>query len=331
MKSYAFQSILKDEFNAFLDLRGSQGLKNQNRYIWEYLDKYLADTHVNKKTLTPDIIENWISSDCIGLKAISVNGFIVAYNVFAKYLISIGIAAYIYPYPLSMRESKYTPYIFTESEIALLFHIADNGMSSNDKLSKIQFPMLLRILYGCGMRLGEALALQLRDVDFDAGTLLVRNGKGDKERLVPMDDSLTSVLKLYCLVMLSKKSDKTYLFESNYKDGRRNCVGYHRSQSWARHNFERILKQADISVITERNERGICPHCLRHTFVDHSLAKRAAGGEGSHCAMPLISLYLGHEDLTETQNYTHLTTSECTMILNKSAEKCMGLFPEVPE
>lgn len=45
MKSYIFQSILKDEFNAFLDLRHSQGFKDHNRYIWEYIDRYLTDSH----------------------------------------------------------------------------------------------------------------------------------------------------------------------------------------------------------------------------------------------------------------------------------------------
>ena len=331
MKSYIFQSILKDEFNAFLNLRFSQGIKDQNRYIWEHLDRYLMNSHANGKAMTPEKIEGWISSACTGLKDKSVDGYIAAYNAFAKYLVSVGIMAYIYPHALSMRQSKYTPYVLSEGEMAVLFSIADSGKSSNDRLSKTQFPMLLRILYGCGLRLGEALALQLRDIDLDAGALLIRNGKGNKDRLVPMDASLTEVLKLYHVALLSGKPLEAYLFESNYKDGKRNCVGHHRSQSWARHNFSRILEQAGIFALTRRNERGICPHCLRHTFVDHSLAKQNANDESSYRTLPLISLYLGHEDLTETQDYTHLTTSECATILNTTALKYGGLFPEVPE
>lgn len=331
MKSYIFQSILKDEFNDFLSLRRSQGIKDSNRYIWEYLDRYLLDSHANEKAMTPEKVEGWISSACTGLKNKSVDGFITAYNAFAKYLISVGITAYIYPHALSMRRSKYIPYVFSDNEMARLFSIADSGRSSNDRLSKIQFPMLLRLLYGCGLRLGEALALQLQDINFENGTLLIRNGKGNKDRLVPMDASLTEVLKLYHVALLSGRPGEAYLFESNYKDGKRNCVGHHRSQSWARRNFARILEQAEISVLKEKNERGVCPHCLRHTFVDHSLAKQTANGVSSYRALPLISLYLGHEDLTETQDYTHLTNNECKMILKKTAEKYDGLFPEVPE
>ena len=184
MKSYVFRSILKDEFNAFLDLRHSQGLKDHNRYIWEYIDRYLTDSHVSEKSVTPERVEGWISSDCADLKDKSVDGFIAAYNVFAKYLISVGIPAYIYPHALSMRRNKYVPYIFTNDEMATMFRIADSGGSSKDRLSRIQFPALLRILYGCGLRLGEALALRIRDVDFDIGVLLIRNGKGNKDRLV---------------------------------------------------------------------------------------------------------------------------------------------------
>lgn len=331
MKSYIFRSILKDEFNEFLNLRHSQGFKDQNRYIWEYLDRYLVNSHINEKAMTPERVEDWISSDCVGLKDKSVDGFITAYNVFAKYLISVGIPAYIYPHALSMRRSKYIPYIFTSDEMATIFGIADSGEYSKDRLSKIQFPVLLRILYGCGLRLSEALALQIKDVDFDAGILLIHNGKGSKDRVVAMDTSLTEVLKLYHTSVLSGKPKESYLFESNYADGRRNCVGYHRSQSWARGNFSRILEQAGISIVTERNERGICPHCLRHTFVDRSLAKQSENGVSSYCALPLISIYLGHEDLTETQDYTHLTAGECAAILKKTSEKYCGMFPEVPK
>lgn len=331
MKSYIFRSILKDEFNAFLDLRHSQGFKDHNRYIWEYIDRYLTDSHVSEKSVTPERVEDWISSDCAGLKDKSVDGFIAAYNVFAKYLISVGIPAYIYPHALSMRRSKYVPYVFTNDEMTTMFRIADSGGSSKDRLSRIQFPALLRILYGCGLRLGEALALRIRDVDFDIGVLLIRNGKGNKDRLVAMDTSLTEVLKLYQASVLSGKSKDAYLFESNYKDGRRNCAGHHRSPSWARHNFRRIVEQAGISIITEKNERGICPHCLRHTFVDHSLARQSENGVSNYCALPLISIYLGHEDLTETQDYAHLTASECTAILKKTSEKYSGMFPEVPK
>lgn len=331
MKSYIFRSILKDEFNAFLALRHSQGFKDQNRYIWEYMDRYLTNSNVSEKAMTPERVEDWISSACAGLKDKSVDGFITAYNVFAKYLISAGISAYIYPHTLSMRRSKYIPYVFTSDEMSTIFSIADSGGSSGDRLSKIQFPVLLRILYGCGLRLGEALALRIRDVDLDAGILLIRNGKGNKDRLVAMDASLTEVLKLYQASALSGKPQEAYLFESNYKDGRRNCVGHHRSQSWARHNFSRIMDQAGISAITERNERGICPHCLRHTFVDHSLSRQSENGVSSYCALPLISVYLGHEDLTETQDYTHLTATECTAILKKTSEKYGGMFPEVPK
>ena len=65
--------------------------------------------------------------------------------------------------------------------------------------------------------------------------------------------------------------------------------------------------------------------------MDHSLAKQNAHGISNYHAFPLISVYLGHEDLTETQDYVHLITNECNEIIKKTAEKYGSIFPEVPK
>ena len=74
MQAYIFESVLKDEFNAFFCLRRSQGIKDQNRFIWEYLDRYLVNSHTTEKAMTPEKVEDWISSSCTGLKDKSVDG-----------------------------------------------------------------------------------------------------------------------------------------------------------------------------------------------------------------------------------------------------------------
>lgn len=330
MKNYAYSSVLKEEFQNFLKFRQAQGFIDKNCYVWQKLDMYLADNAINEKIISSDIVENWISVCCKGLDNGSVESFISMYNAFAKYLNSIDIPAYIQPRPLNIRRN-YTPYIFSYEEIKRLFELADSGRSSKDKLSKVQFPIIMRMLYGCGLRLGEALVLKKSDVDLVEGTLFVRNGKGDKDRIVPMAPTLSTLVKQYFNATIKEKPDASYVFESNYRDGRRNCIGNHRSSSWATGNFSRLLMIAGISVPTKNHERGVCLHCLRHTFIQHSLKKHTDNGNTSYQALPMISIYVGHEDLTETQDYVHMTDCISEEIIDKTSNKYKNIFPEVPK
>ncbi len=329
MSITAYVSVLKEELRDFMKLRASQGFKDQNRYIWGTLDQYLVSIGATEKVLTPEIVECWLSVKCRGLSARSVNSYITHYNAFAKYLISIGIAAFLPERPLL--ENNYIPYVFSSKEIADIFRIADN-MKYKYKLTRIQFPMLLRILYGCGLRLGEAVTLRLSDVVFANGVLYIRYGKGSKDRLVPMDKTLTRTLKMYCDAMLSGKPSDAYLFESDYKDGRRDCIGHPRHTSWAQNNFQKVLKKAGIDrQKTSAHDRGVCLHCLRHTFAVNSFRKQDLAGIDIYSHAPFLSLYLGHYELVESQKYLHMTAENSGDIIALTTEYSKGMFPEVPQ
>jgi integrase len=329
MSATAYTSVLKNELHDFMKLRSSQGFKDQNRYIWGTLDQYLVSIGATKKVLTPEIVECWLSTKCSGLSARSVNSYITHYNAFAKYLISIGIIAFLPEHPLL--ESNYVPYVFSSKEIADIFRIVDN-MKYKCKLTQIQFPMLLRILYGCGLRLGEAVNLRLSDVVFANGILYIRCGKGNKDRLVPMDQTLTRILITYCDTILSGKPSDAYLFESDYKDGKRNCVGHPRHMSWAQKNFQRVLKGAGIDRQKQSaHDRGVCLHCLRHTFAVNSFRKQDLAGIDIYSHAPLLSLYLGHYELKESQKYLHMTAENLGDIIALTTEYSKGMFPEVPQ
>lgn len=81
----------------------------------------------------------------------------------------------------------HTPYIFTEDEIRRIFQIADSlEPCASVPLRHQVMPVLLRVLYGCGLRISEALELRVADVDLSNGLLHIRHGKNGRERLVPM-------------------------------------------------------------------------------------------------------------------------------------------------
>lgn len=329
MNPITYSSVLKCEMSDFIKLRSSQGFKDPNRYILKKFDEYLVSIEALVKEVTPKIVDDWLSVSCNGLSAHTVGGYITYYNEFARYLNSIGIAAFMPERPLI--DQNYVPYIFSEQEISDIFRIADNRKSKY-KLTRVQFPMLLRILYGCGLRLGEALSLRLSDVDFKVGVLQIWYGKGKKDRLVPMDKTLTNILKMYCDTVLAGKSGDSYLFESDYKDGKRNCIGHARYSTWAQRNFQYVLNEAGIeNPRHSAHERTICLHCLRHTFAVNSFRKQDLAGIDNYRHSPLLSVYLGHYELKESQKYLHMTDEIAGDIIAITSEYSCGLFPEVPQ
>ena len=75
------------------------------------------------------------------------------------------------------------PKVYNDDEVKLMIHSADNlkkGPVRTNKLIHLEMPVILRLLYGCGLRIGETLSLQVKDVDFDRGLLLLRQTKRKK-------------------------------------------------------------------------------------------------------------------------------------------------------
>jgi integrase/recombinase XerD len=145
---------------------------------------------------------------------------------------------------------------------------------------------LLELMYACGLRVSEAIGLELSDVDLEEGMLRAR-GKGSKERIVPVGRRAVGALELYLargrpvLVGIQVQSS---LFVN------------HRGGSLTRQGLYKIIQNyARTAGLAEQ----MTPHTLRHTFATHLLA----GG----CDLRSLQEMLGHADLATTQIYTHLS------------------------
>jgi len=93
---------------------------------------------------------------------------------------------------------SYTPHIFSERELGLILNIVESICASGISChSDLVFPLVFRILIGCGTRITETLRIQKKDVDIENGTLLLLNTKNGKERIIPMAASLTQRCQEY--------------------------------------------------------------------------------------------------------------------------------------
>lgn len=216
--AYIFQSSFASEFKSFLNMVGDAGQQTRGYEVtFKSLDIFLSENSGREKALTEEAIGSWL--DSMTCKPQSKNRQITHVRVFSRYLKALEIPAFE---PEYMREhSDFIPYTFSDEEFHAVINAADGFLGNrreSTRSSKV-FPMLIRVLYGCGLRLGEALALRWENVDLGAGILHIRRAKNDKERDVPMDPSLTELLKLYKKRQFSENLDSSYLFESDRTPG----------------------------------------------------------------------------------------------------------------
>lgn len=152
---------------------------------------------------------------------------------------------------------------------------------SNRAPTGIRNRALIAVMWRCGLRVGEALALEPRDVDLDNGTLRVRHGKGDQSRTVGLDASAAA--------LLARWIDRRKQLGHN---GRKKlfCTldGRELDQSYVRHLLRRLAAKAGI-------DRRMHPHALRHAYAAE-LAR-----EGT--PMNVLRDALGHSSLAVTDRY----------------------------
>lgn len=321
-----FKSSLANEMSAFLELRCMSVCKQTviaDKCALNTLDQYLIDCGFHGTELPQDLLEAWILT--LSGKSKTVKEKVGTIRNFIKYLNSLGNCSFL-PTPPKVK-SDYIPYIYSDEELLTIIHFADNltplrpNQCSPYLLLKI--PMVIRILYGCGTRLAETMALQRKDVDFKAGTIFLRKTKFSKERLIPVHESLINILERYCLTLGIMHKLEAYLFPSRAPSRH---LTERQMETW----FSEILKLANIDQRDKKSgERGACLHCFRHLFVLRSMQQLEAAGRPVDMNDLLLPTYLGHECLIDTDKYMRFSGVQVPESLDAFESFTAGLIPKV--
>lgn len=238
---------------------------------------------------------------------------------FALFLNNLGYDAYIPSCRAKIDRHLFVPYIFTSEQIRCIFTACDSIKPHPLSNQHLIFPAVYRVLYGCGLRISEALALKQKGVDLKQGIVTIRGSKFDKDRLIPMSPSLTRYLRAYTLKIHTFSTSEDYFFM------KRNRTAY--SSDTLNDNFHRILWKCGIS----HGGKGSGPrmHDLRHSFSVHSLNQMVQQGVDLYCALPILSTYLGHASVAATERYVRLSEEAYPGILDAVSRTCAYVFPEV--
>lgn len=295
----------------------------QDKRILTMLDRYLQENGFSGKALTGEVLEAWVPT--LTGKSKTVREKVRAVRNFSKYLGSIGHESFLLDSP--KEKSDYIPYIYSDEEIRIIFHYADNLQTkcpcANGVTYQLKVPMLVRILYGCGTRLGETVSLQRKDIDFKAGTIFLRNTKFSKERLIPVHESLLGILERYCIVLGIMSKPDGFLFPG--RDRNKHYTA-RQMEAW----FSEILRLADIDQRRDAaHERGACLHCFRHVFVLKSMQQLETAGRPVDMNDLLLPTYLGHECLIDTDRYMRFSGVQVPEALGAFEAYTAGLLPRI--
>ena len=207
-------------------------------------------------------------------------------------------------------ESLHIPFVLSQSQIRLLL------MASHP-----DWRLLFSLAYGCGLRLNESLNLRIKDLDFDKGLVFIRNGKGGKDRSLPLPSSLAEEMTLFMKL-------RRLVYEEDFKLGQAevdvpNAIGRKMPRLPTSWDFQYVFASSNLlkhpqsgkpmrwhhlESTVQKNFKTTCRkvglpemahfHTLRHSYATHLLEAGVSIRE--------IQVRLGHSNLETTMIYTHV-------------------------
>ena len=239
-------------------------------------------------------IRSWVVFQMdAGISPRTVNKKLAALSTFCKYLIREGkLESNPVERVLKPKMNKRNPVFVEQSSMDMLLENYEFGKDFEGKRNRL----IIDLLYQTGMRRSELLGLRTWSVDEHVKSLKVR-GKRNKERLIPINDSLSEAIEQY-------KKLRTQVVKENKEDA---LFVTSKGGPAYESMIYRIVKKY-LAMVTTLDKKS--PHVLRHTFATHML------NDGAD--LNAIKEILGHANLSATQVYTHNTFEKLKSIYNQA-------------
>ena len=288
IQQFQFQDALKGFSKRICDQGKSNSyVKSMSTHVAEFL-QFLEQERIEQlKAITQKNIDAYFhyleyrpnKRRAGGLSTSYINKHREAVLRFMEYTkgTKTGESGFYVPY---LRHYTYEKDILSTAEVRLLYEATDNTLKG------ITDRAILSLLYGCGLRKGEAHNLEVNDIDFSRGLIRLDNTKTKNERDVVISPKVQTYLEEYLYnareMMLPLNSNETHVLATEL--GRRMSI---HTIPW------RIKMMAERAGI----KKNITAHGLRHSIATHLLEE---------LSLEEVSHFLGHKHLDSTQIYTHI-------------------------
>jgi len=326
-KRFVYNSILAPFINDFIVMKEALGFNIlRTKWILLEIDRFYCQKDVREPVITRKLIMEWQQTRTNDHPKTLYAKYCIISQL-ARYMSKHGHDCYIPQLPRCVAgKMDFTPYIFTIEQIRMLFEKSDGLRVYDRHMNSTMFciPAILRLLYSTGLRISEALSIRNKDVKFDGNYIHIRKTKNGTERIVPVNFDLEGVLKQYVsyrnrMPVKSVNSPDGFLFIK--PDGT-----YCNAQSvykW----FRRLLVECNIPY--SGNHHGPRVHDLRHSFSVHALVQTANNGQDIYASLPVISICLGHKDISSTEQYVRLVERMYPELIKQCSSVSAYVFPKV--
>ncbi len=249
--------LKKLEENLLLRNYSKETIKGYIIHVNKYLD-FTKDKEISSKTA-----KEFVLSELKKKEPASVGHLVFALKYFFANMLKEKLDM---PNP---KRNKSIPIILTKEEVKSMIDATNN----------IKHKLILKMLYGCGLRVSEIINLKKQDINFNEKLIHICLSKGKKDRFVKLPESLLKDLESYC-----RLSNEDILFPSN------------RSGKLTKKTIAKVVENSAKKAGIAKN---VYPHLLRHSFATHLLE------QGTD--LRIIQKLLGHSDIRTTQMYTQIS------------------------
>lgn len=287
-----------------IDVKRKSGyLYNNEALFLKRFDRFVIDNGFDTGHLGRDVVEAWMElkeTESVN----SRNYRVAAVRILGKHMQSFGQDAYVAP-PLR-GEPRPLMHYPSRDEIIALFKTIDAmvpKLSLRHSYAHVEVPIILRLCYCLGMRVGECVNLRMEDVDLLAGRILITHSKGDKHRYVYPRWDMIALLQRYLCRIRELAGSSVWVFPSQGDLSRpisRAVVSTHYREAW-----KRCCNENGISY----GAKDPTVHALRHSFTVHRINGWAEEEKELSEYLPYLSRHLGHSGIQESYYYYHLLDS----------------------
>lgn len=218
------------------------------------------------------------------------------------------ISTKIYP----QNHNNFTPHTFSYNEMKLIFSNLNKPLQNYHYTYYRQtiYPLIIKILYQTGMRIGEVLNIKVKDYIKELSLFKLTDTKNNEERYVAIPEKLNGEITKFVSKFYLNKQVNELIFKV--------------SESTIENYFKKVLSICNIKI----TDKGPRLHDLRHTFVVHNIDNAIKKGKDINSILPILGAQLGHKTLNSLSYYFHIN-KDVLKNVNSISEKELGyLIPE---